>query len=122
MSIGQPAKAGDPVMVTFSVYNPSSKELKFCKWDTPFEGFRNSIFDIRNSQGEEVRYKGVMVRRVMPPPADAYMAVAAGKTVNGSIDLLEGYDLKEAGKYTIVYQSGGISGLEKVNDGSFTIR
>jgi hypothetical protein len=62
-----------------------------------------------------------MAKRIMPPPADAYMAVAAGDTVTGSIDLLTAYDLSVPGKYTIVYQSSGISGLEKVNEATFTI-
>lgn len=121
MTVQQPVKVGKPVMVTFTVTNPSAKELKFCKWHTPFEGFRNSIFDIKNSKGEEVRYKGIMAKRIMPPPADAYITVAPGKTETGSIDLLTAYDLTAPGKYTIVYQSGGISGLEKVNEATFTI-
>jgi hypothetical protein len=121
MTVKEPVKVGSPVMVTFTVHNTSSKELKFLRWHTPFEGFKNSIFDIKNSKGEEVRYKGIMAKRIMPPPADAYMAVAAGKTVTGSIDLLTAYDLTAPGKYTIVYQSSGISGLEKVNEATFTI-
>ena len=121
MSVQQPVKVGSPVMVTFTVHNTSSKALKFCKWHTPFEGFKNSIFDIKNSKGEEVQYKGIMAKRIMPPPADAYMSVGGGKTVTGSIDLLKAYDLTAPGKYTIVYQSSGISGLEKVNEATFTI-
>lgn len=121
MTVQQPVKVGSPVMVTFTVTNTSAKELKFCKWHTPFEGFKNSIFDIKNSKGEDVRYKGIMAKRIMPPPAEAYITVAPGKTEKGSIDLLTAYDLTVPGKYTIVYQSSGISGLEKVNDATFTI-
>jgi hypothetical protein len=121
MSVQQPVKAGSPVMVTFTVHNISAKELKFCKWHTPFEGFRNSIFDIKNSKGEEVQYKGIMAKRKTPPPADAYITVAPGKTVSGSIDLLKAYDLSTPGTYTIIYQSSAISGLEKVNEATFTI-
>lgn len=121
MTIQQPVKTGEPVLVTFNVHNTSSKTLKFCKWHTPFEGFMNSIFDIKNSKGEEARYKGIMAKRVMPPPADAYIDVAPDKTVTATIDLLKAYDLSAPGKYTIEYQSSGISGLEKVNKGSFTI-
>lgn len=121
MTVQQPVKVGSPVTVTFTVTNTSSKDLKFCKWHTPFEGFRNSIFEIKDKKGEEVRYKGIMAKRIMPPPAEAYMTVAAGKTVTGSIDLLTAYDLSAPGKYTIVYQSSGISGLENVNDATFTI-
>jgi len=108
-------------MLTFTVHNTSSKELKFCKWSTPFEGFRNSIFTIADSKGDEARYKGVMAKRMMPPPAEAYMAVPAGDSVTATIDLLTAYDVKAPGKYKITYQSSGISGLEKVNQTSFTV-
>jgi hypothetical protein len=121
MSVLTPVKTGNPVMLTFTVRNTSSKELKFCKWHTPFEGFRNSIFTITDSKGEEARYKGIMAKRMMPPPADAYMAVPAGDSVTSTIDLLKAYDVTTPGKYKITYQSSGISGLEKVNETTFTI-
>jgi hypothetical protein len=121
MSVASPVKTGNPVMLKFTVKNTSSKELKFCKWHTPFEGFRNSIFTITDSKGEEARYKGIMAKRVMPPPADAYMAVAGEDSVSASIDITTAYDVTAPGKYTITYQSSGISGLEKVNETTFTI-
>jgi hypothetical protein len=121
ISVPEPVKTGQPVMLTFTVRNTSSKELKFCKWDTPFEGFRNSIFAVTDSKGEEARYKGVMVKRRMPPPAESYMAVPAGDSVTATIDLLTAYDVTTPGKYKITYQASGISGLEKVNETSFTV-
>jgi hypothetical protein len=121
MSVLEPVKAGSPVMLKFTVKNTSSKELKFCKWFTPFEGFLNSIFTITDSKGEEARYKGVMAKRMMPPPASAYLAVPAGDSASSTIDLSKAYELTAPGKYKIVYQSSGMSGLEKVNETTFTI-
>jgi hypothetical protein len=57
----------------------------------------------------------------MPPPAESYMAVPAGDSVTATIDLLKAYDVTTPGKYKITYQSSGISGLEKVNETSFTV-
>ncbi|SFD49077.1 hypothetical protein SAMN05518672_102157 [Chitinophaga sp. CF118] len=121
ISVQQPVKVGSPLMLTFTVSNTSGKELKFCKWHTPFEGFKNSYFNIKNSNGEEVRYKGIMAKRIMPPPADAYTTVPAGKSVTVSIDLLKAYDVAAAGKYQITYDGSGMSGLEKVNEATFIV-
>jgi hypothetical protein len=121
ISVKQPVKVGEPLMLTFTVKNGSSKELKFCKWHTPFEGFKNSYFLIKNSNGEDAQYKGVMAKRIMPPPAESYMAVPAGDSVTVSIDLLQAYVVDKAGKYTIQYEGNLISELKNVNEASFVI-
>ncbi|QEH42755.1 protease [Chitinophaga sp. XS-30] len=121
MSVPPSVKAGEPVMLTFTVYNRSAKALEFCKWHTPFEGFIAAFLDVRNSNGEEVLYRGAMAKRVMPPPAEAYIQVPAGDSATVDIDLLKGYDLSAPGKYHAVYQAGGMSGLEQVNELDITV-
>jgi len=121
ISVKQPAKLGNPLILTFTVSNKSSKELKFCKWHTPFEGFKNSYFVIKDSNGEEARYKGIMAKRIMPPPADAYMSVKAGGSVTVDIDLLQAYEVNKAGNYTIIYEGNLISELKNVNEASFVV-
>ena len=116
MSVPETVQAGDPVMLTFTVYNRSEKELQFCKWHTPFEGFIAAYLDIKDSNGEAVQYRGAMAKRIMPPPPDAYIKVPAGDSVTVDVDLLKGYDLTKAGKYHAVYQASGVSGLENVNE------
>lgn len=120
ISVQQPVKAGSPLLLTFTVTNNTAKAQKFCKWHTPFEGFKNSYFTITDANGKEAQYKGIMAKRIMPPPADAYMTVAAGKTEKVTVDLLQVYEVP-AGKYTITYQGSGISGLEKANEASFVV-
>jgi hypothetical protein len=121
MSVPATVKAGQPVMLKFTVYNKSGKELQFCKWHTPFEGFMSSFLDIQSSNNTEVLYRGVMAKRIMPPPAEAYIKVPAGKSVSVDIDLLKGYNLDTPASYKAVYQASGMSGLEKVNEVSFTV-
>lgn len=117
MSAPEKVKAGKPILVKFTVSNPSDKEQEFCKWHTPFEQrFMNSFFEVTDGKGEQVQYKGAMAKRVMPPPADAYVKVAAKGSVSAEIDLTVGYDVKKAGSYKVVYQGEGVSGLTKVNE------
>jgi hypothetical protein len=121
MSVPSTIKTGNPVMLKFTVYNKSGKELQFCKWHTPFEGFMSSFLDITSSNNTEVLYRGIMAKRIMPPPAEAYIKVPAGKSVSVDIDLLKGYNLSAPATYKAVYQASGMSGLEKVNEVTFTI-
>jgi hypothetical protein len=121
MSVPEKVKLGSPVMLKFTVSNNSGKELQFCKWHTPFEKFMNSYFDIQDSKGEPVQYKGIMAKRIMPPPADAYIKVPAKGKVSAGIDLLTGYRITAPGKYKVTYQDSGMSGLTKVNEVSFTV-
>lgn len=121
MSVPATVKTGNPVMLKFTVFNRSGKELQFCKWHTPFEGFMSSFLDIQSSNNTEVLYRGVMAKRMMPPPAEAYIKVPAGKSVSVDIDLQKGYNLTAPATYKAIYQASGMSGLEKVNEITFTI-
>jgi hypothetical protein len=121
MAIPEPVKAGNPITLKFTVRNPSSKELKFCKWHTPFEGFIAAFLDITDANGTAAQYKGAMAKRIMPPPEESYIKVPAGDSVSVEIDLLKGYNITTPGKYKVVYQAGGMSGLEKVNEVVFNL-
>jgi hypothetical protein len=117
MSAPEKVKKGDPIMLKFTVTNPADKEQEFCKWHTPFEQkFLNSFFEITDSKGEQVQYQGVMAKRMMPPPADAFIKVPAKDSVSAAIDLLTAYKISAPGTYRIVYQGDGISGLKDVNE------
>ncbi|WP_342644828.1 hypothetical protein [Mucilaginibacter sp. CSA2-8R] len=111
-----PAQAisADSVMLTFTVINHGSEPKRFCKWETPFEPRLGKYFDIQNAQGAEAPFKGAMARRIMPPPAEAYLTVAAHDSTTTTINLARNYTL-QAGAYTIKYVGGGVSGLEAGN-------
>ncbi|WP_343670991.1 hypothetical protein [Chitinophaga sp.] len=122
MSAPDKVKAGKPILLKFTVNNPADKEQAFCKWHTPFERwFMNSFFEVTDSKGEPVQYKGVMAKRIMPPPADAYIKVPAKGSVSAEIDLLTGYKIEAPGTYKVVYQGEGVSGLTKVNEVTVTV-
>ena len=111
MSISDTVRIGDSVMLKFTVYNATDSAQKFLKWQTPFEPLLSKYLDIRNDVGEEAQYTGAMAKRVMPPPADAYITVAPGDSLIANVNLLKGYTLSKAGSYTIAYNSEGVSNL-----------
>lgn len=101
----------EPVALTFTVYNNADTAARFCKWHTPFEPLMSKYLDVTNAAGEEVAYKGAMAKRIMPPPASSYLMVKPNDSLSVKVDLLKGYDMAAAGKYSIKYNSQAISGL-----------
>lgn len=114
MAINDTIKTGDSVLLKFTVYNRTDTAKKFLKWQTPFEPLLSKYLDIKDEQGQEVEYKGAMAKRMMPPPADAYIALNSKDSLTAKVDILKAYALSKPGKYTIEYTSENISGL-KVN-------
>jgi hypothetical protein len=111
MLVKDTVKAGELLELKFTVYNSADTAQHFCKWHTPFEPFISKYLDIKSTSGEEVNYKGAMAKRVMPPPADSYMAVNPNDSISTIVDLLKGYDITKPAKYTITYTGQNMSGL-----------
>ncbi len=119
MTIADTARMGDSVMLKFAVYNHTDTAAKFLKWQTPFEPLLSKYLDVKNADGEEAPYVGAMAKRVMPPPADAYITIAPGDSLITKFNLLQGYALSKAGAYTIHYNSESMNGLKVDKDVSF---
>lgn len=111
MSVKDTVKAGELLELKFTVYNSADTAQHFCKWHTPFEPFISKYLDIKSASGEEINYKGAMAKRMMPPPADSYMAVNPKDSISTIVDLLKGYDINKPAKYTITYTGQNMSGL-----------
>jgi len=113
---------GKPIEMTFTVYNNTDSALTFCKWHTPFEALMSKYLDINSVDGKEVSYKGPMAKRIMPPPADSYISVAAKDSLSIKVDLTRGYDFNRAGTYIVGYNSTNISGLKLTDSVKFTLK
>ncbi len=101
---------GKGMELRLRVRNPTTKPLRFCTYHTLFEGLRNDIFDVTGPAGD-VKYRGMMAKRA-PPTEEDYLSLAPGAQVDSQpVDLGEGYAFDKAGKYTVVFPGGGISGL-----------
>jgi hypothetical protein len=107
-------------LLSFTVINNTSHDLRFCKWETPFEPRIGKYFEIVDDKGNEAVFKGAMARRVMPPPASVYITVAAKSRVKTEINLSTNYALAKS-KYKLTYVGGGVSGLQAKNVISFSV-
>ena len=112
MNIVDTIKVGEPVELSFKVYNGTDTTATFLKWQTPFEPLLSKYLDIKDEQGNEVPYIGAMAKRMMPPPADAYLKVAPKDSLSAKVNILKGYALEKAGKYTITFSSSEMSGVK----------
>jgi hypothetical protein len=84
---------------------------RFVKWENPFEPRLGKYFEIIDAKGNEAVFKGAMARRVMPPPANAYIIVKSHDKISTRINLADNYDLNSR-HYKLRYVGSGISGLQ----------
>lgn len=111
MAMNPVIQSAESLLLRFTVYNHSANNLRFCKWHTPFEPPMSKYLDIKDEQGIEAEYRGVMAKRVMPPPAESYIEVRPGDSLSVKVDLSKVYLLGKPGKYTVRYNAQEISGL-----------
>ncbi|RFZ91297.1 hypothetical protein D0C36_20420 [Mucilaginibacter conchicola] len=111
---GAASPNGKNTLVSFTVTNPTNKALRFCKWETPFEPRTGKYFEVTDANGNEAAFQGAMARRIMPPPASAYITVPAHNSVKTVTDLADSYRLT-ARSYVIRYTGSGVSGLRPGN-------
>jgi hypothetical protein len=119
MSVKDTIKTGDSVILKFTVKNNKSDTARFLKWHTPFEPLLSKYLDITDEKGNEVSYKGAMAKRMMPPPASSYIILKANDSLSVTTNLLKAYAIDKSAKYTITYNSTGISGLTVKKSVSF---
>lgn len=100
----------DSVLLSFTVVNNSDSVQRFVKWETPFEPHIGKYIEVLDTQGEDAQFTGAMARRVMPPPADAYLEVPAHDSLRTEFNLAKNYVLK-VGDYNLKYTGGGVSNL-----------
>jgi len=111
MQLPAVVKAGDPVVLKFTVYNNSDSIQQFCKWHTPFEPLMSKYLDIKDENQQEALYKGPMAKRIMPPPADSYIKIKPKDSLSANVDVLKAYAISKPGRYSITYSGQNMSGL-----------
>ncbi|HKG05393.1 MAG TPA: hypothetical protein VKB19_02990 [Pedobacter sp.] len=112
-------RSQDSLRLHFMVYNPSTSSQRFCKWHTPFEPPMSKYLDIKDEQGTEAEYHGIMAKRVMPPPPDSFLELKSRDSLSVTVDISKIYILGKSGRYTVRYNAEGISGLSVKDSISF---
>ncbi|NQZ11621.1 MAG: protease [Algicola sp.] len=93
---------GDKVPLKFKLTNTTKKDLMVLKWNTPLEGWFGSSFKV-TKDGKWVNYMGAMVKRFRPSQSD-YAELAPGKSIEQTVNLAEGYDMKTPGNYKLMFK------------------
>ena len=122
MKIKDTINMGDPVELTFTIYNHTDSVKRVLKWQTPFEPLMSKYLDVQNDQEQEAIYSGPMAKRMMPPPASAYLTLEPMDSLVAKIDILKGYTLEKPGKYTITYTSEEMNGVKVLQPVSFVYK
>jgi hypothetical protein len=122
MQINDTITIGEPVELKFTVVNHADTAQQFLKWATPFEPLVSKYLDVIDADGTQVNYRGAMAKRAMPPSADSYLKVNPKDSLVANINLLEGYAIARASRYTIVYVAQGTSGIMVRDSVSFVYR
>lgn len=117
-SVGEFA-LGEEVRIRFTLTNKTQDDYDILTWYTPLEGMLSNCLRVEH-EGTAIPYDGVMMKRGKPP-AEAYMLLPAGESVQEEFALHEGYRLSRLGSYTLTLQAdthdhairreGGLEGL-----------
>lgn len=90
----------EKVMLNFSLDNSLNKKLTILTWYTPFEGFLSNLFIIINTDtGEQLQYRGPMVKRLEPEVED-YVILEEKSTISTTLNLSKAYQFSQ-GNYQL---------------------
>ena len=83
--------------------NATDEPVELLLWNTPFESIVSAdLFDVvREEDGVHLGYEGRLVKRALPPPADAIVTLAPGERLDAVVDLARLYALERPGRYTV---------------------
>lgn len=109
LSAPSPIVRGDvDVTVQVAVTNTCRQPVQALSWQLPADEMEEPLFAITRD-GQRVAYQGPLVKRVKPEAAD-HVKIAAGQTLNYSVELTGSYDLSQNGRYAIQYAARGHRG------------
>ena len=101
LSMPQAVTSTQPAELVFALTNEGEDTVRVLNWQTPFEGVRAPMFEVKRD-GAEVEYRGRMVKRGAPAE-EAYLELRPGERKEAKIDLAEGWDVAVPGSYTVAY-------------------
>ncbi|MBH9552801.1 M35 family metallo-endopeptidase [Inhella gelatinilytica] len=109
LSAASPVVRGDSdVTVNVAVTNTCRHPVQVLNWQLPSDDIEESLFRIEVN-GTRPLYLGAHYKRVMPRAVD-HRKLAAGESLNFSVELTGLYDMSQNGLYTIRYDAHGHSG------------
>lgn len=94
--------AAHEVRITYTLTNESDEVLYVCQYYTPLEGIKNShIVEVTNDTiGQQLRYAGVMCKR-LPPKPEQYWRIEPRGQLSNDFDLNRACQLVSGATYTV---------------------
>lgn len=93
----------DALQVQFTLHNPNSVPVTFLKRETPIDGLKTNMFEVRKEpEGKLMQYRGMEMRRAAPGSQE-YISLAAGESLTRSIRIGDQYSFEGDGMYSISY-------------------
>lgn len=89
--------------VAFTLANHGSTTLHVLRYQVPFDGIEENLFDVRLN-GQPVRYLGPAVKRA-EASAEDYLQLAPGESRTVTVDLGLSYDMSQVGMYEVRFQN-----------------
>ena len=104
VSSAAPIVNGDvDVHVDVAVTNQCRTAVQVLRWQLPNDPMSGPLFRVTRDD-KPVRYTGAIIKRAAPKPKD-YVEIAAGATLNYTVELTGRYDFSKNGRYAIEFHS-----------------
>jgi len=94
--------AGQDVLITVTISNPTQHSVRMLKWFTPSDGVEEPLFEVK-VDGEPVSYTGAIYKRPAATGND-YITLKAGESVTYPVNLGDYYELAVSGQYEVSYK------------------
>ena len=85
--------------VRYTISNPNKVDMLVLSWETPLQGVKGDLFEVRGEQGEAA-YVGREYKRGLPKPED-YIELKAGASMSVDVELSAYYAMNKAGTYAV---------------------
>lgn len=105
---------GEPIELEMKVKNFGNEPFTFLPWKTPVENCFTGEFLTVVFEKDTLDYQGILVKR-LPPITEDYITVMPNKSIQGKVNLLDGYQLTKKGFYTIQFNNNSTENLPKSN-------
>jgi len=99
MEEAHPQLAGGPVAIRFQLTNRSEHPVWLLRWNTPWEGWRGTLFALSYG-GQDLPYRGPLVKRG-EPAAQEYIKLRPQESMITGLDFSQVHDVGRPGDYTV---------------------
>ncbi len=99
-----------PTGIRMELSNPGTTPVPFCRYQTPFEGVMDDIFEVRLADGTELPFRGPILQYAECESGE-WFTVQPGRFHTAEVDLADGYPMQVGQTYMVRYRGSSVSTL-----------